>query len=68
MASREALADRWVDAWLRSLAEAGASDRYRVRQAQRLAEAVVKAATPASPAERTWEAFVAWVGAQRQGE
>lgn len=61
---REAVADVWVDAWLRSLAEAGVSDRQRTLHACRLAEAVMEYASPALPTERTWEAFAAWVSAQ----
>lgn len=63
MVTREALADMWVDAWLRSLTKAGVSDRQRTLHAGRLAEPVTTSTSRSSSGERMWEVFAAWVAA-----
>lgn len=56
----EAEADRWVDAWLHALAQAGASPMQLATRARALARAVTQA-RPDSTACATWEAFAEWV-------
>lgn len=62
VAVEEALADRWVDAWLAALRAAGASDAT----VRRRAEALARAVTPGPrdrEAERAETTFARWVAA-----
>jgi hypothetical protein len=56
----EALADRWVDAWLTALRAAGASDATLRRRAEALARAVSGNHRDRA-ARRAWAAFGAWL-------
>ena len=56
----EAEADRWVDAWLHALAQAGASPMQLATRARALARAVTQT-QPDPSACATWEAFAEWV-------
>jgi len=56
----EALADRWVDAWLTALRAAGASDATLRWRAEALARAVSGNHRDRA-ARRAWAAFGAWL-------
>ena len=60
----EVEADRWVDAWLHALAQAGASPGQLTTQARALARAVTQT-QPDPSARATWSAFAAWVQRKR---
>jgi hypothetical protein len=56
----EALADRWVDAWLAALRAAGTSDATLLRRAEALARAVSGNHRDRA-ARRAWAVFGAWL-------